>query len=76
MSYNVLVTEGVGIKVGGATERTMPIQLPVLLFLAIYSQASPAPLLVPVHSAIINSFPGFDAGGKTFPEIGTGAGEV
>jgi len=64
LSYNVLVTEGVGIKVEGATERTMPIQPPVLLFLVILLRASLVPVWGLIHSAIINSFPAFDTGGK------------
>lgn len=55
-----------GIKVGGATERTMPIQPPVLLFLVIFLRASEVPVRGLIQSAIINSFPGFDAGGKLF----------
>ncbi|HEX5413974.1 MAG TPA: hypothetical protein VFZ27_19195 [Terriglobia bacterium] len=70
-----LSLRGVGIKVGGATERTMPIQLPVLFFLVIFSQASHAPLRRRIYSAVKIHIPG-STPGTAFPDIDAGAGEV
>jgi len=61
--------------VGGATERTMPIQPPVLLFLVIFLRHLKCQYGASfIRQSLIHSLGLMP--GETFPEIGTGAGEV